>query len=569
MTDRELEERIRTAAEHAAPDRLEDILSLCTEQNRGSMVSRSRDADIGPAVSFRLILDVNPSVYLEVDSEERVVRAEALNEDAGEMLRETVLEDLLLDEAVDAIVEYMLQAGYLSEIQNSILVSLDCDDGGDADMQRKLQQKVSGIIEEAMEDGLGETEDGVSVLSQTVDEEDDDLARLAAEYGISVGKAALIRKVAASDAAAGPEDDGDEADRLTFEDLAPLTVSEIALLAQERDLPDDEVTRIGHASDKGYIGHDGALRAAYDYAGVDAAQVGKQKVKLDAKKGLMIYKVKLKTKKGTCKYYLDARTGEMVRRKKDVKKGTDEKRSKDMSKKKKKYYNYYYGTNSTAVTVPAGAIGEQAAKAAALNHAGVPENQALYVYANPQIGHGPDHYDVKFVANGMKYKYAIGLYDGEVYGRAVKNKAAKGKYVYEGNYHEHYAPMGPGMAQPAAPAQAAAPDAPAAAPAQDPAEDTAPGPAQAPDCAAPGPAPVPPAARVTPGNMISEQQALDIALRQAALAPTDLIRWKVKLKNKHGMLLYRFKLKIPGFEHEIDVDAYTGNVTKHHKEFDH
>ncbi len=265
----------------------------------------------------------------------------------------------------------------------------------------------------------------------------------------------------------------------------------------------------------------------------------------------------------------------------------------------------------TSVTVPAGAIGEAAAKAAALAHAGVTEQQVKYVTCDPQIGHGPDHYDVKFVTRGMKYKYAVDLYDGSIQGRAVKDKAAKGKYVYEGDYHEHHAtvppqtvpnpagapqavsnPAGkPQTPQEAAAAPEASPIAPqqaaAAAPGTVPASpDTAPVTAHAMTetpvpAAAAQTVPVAPASaaaaqtaattasvQALSGAAIDEQQALAIAMQQAGLAQSDLIRYRMKLRDKHGSLLYRFKLKIPGYECEVDVDSRTGKVTKFHREID-
>ncbi len=613
MTDRELEERIRMAAEHTAPDDLDRILSLCTEQNQGSAADLVTFPRLGPAGSFRVILDVNPSVYLEVDGEERVIRAEALNEDAKRFLGGTDLVGLPLETAVDAVVESMKQEGYLSKAQNSILVSVEYSGNGsgegsgsdtpglkDDGRREELQKKVSAIVERAMEDSLDETETGVSVLSQTVDD-DDELAVLAGEYGISMGKAALIRKLLPG-----------KASRKDFEELASLSVNEIALLMQEGNMKNDTVTQIGHASDKAYIGQNGALKAAMGYAGVKSiGQVKKPKVKIDTYKGRMAYKVKLKTNHGKYKYLLDARTGDIVGCKNKGKNGNKYKykskgekskykdkankskfkskgekykykdkgkkykeRSYDMSGKKKEKYKYYgkgdIPTDYAPMEIPEGAIGEQAAKAAALAHAGIPENQALYVNCNPQIGHGPDHYDVKFVAGGMKYKYAIGLYDGTVLGRAVKDKAHKGKYVYEGNYHEHYAPMGPGMGTAAAaPQKPAGEDTDTGADPNPQPQQTSAGPDPQPQCGeAPGGVTVP-LTQTPTGDMIDEQQALAIAMQKAGLTPEKLIRWKLKIREKHGCLVYRFKLKVPGYEYELDVDAYSGNVTKFHKEEDY
>ncbi len=615
MTDQELEEKIRTAAVHAVPDGLEGILARCGAQEVPGAADAESGRDVAPvragseaasfcgAVSFKVILDVNPSIYLEVDGGDRVLRAEALNQDSIRFLEETDLAGLSLKAAVDTIVDFMKLEGYLSETKNAILISLANDDAG---QREELQRRVSSIVWDAMENNLGDTVDGISVLIQTVDETDDELASLAAEYGISLGKAAMIRRLVECDS--GSSDAG-KAAPLSFGELAPMTVNEIVLLAQERDIAGGAVVQYGPPDAGPRIGHDGALRAAMAYAGVKPGKVKKRKVNSDTYKGRRVYKVKLKTGSGKYKYLLDAFTGEMVRCKKDGKHKDKYKGGTDTmsGKKKKKYYNYYYGmpgpngapgpngmpeTNGMpdpnilpapgggpgpgepeSIPLPEGAIGEQAAREAALAHAGIPDSQTLYVNCSPQIGHNgsPDHYDVKFVANGMKYKYAIGLFDGAVLGRAVKDKANKGKYVYEGNYHEHYAPAGPGMVPPPQPCGAPPQGVPPCPPPQG--TPPCPPPQGTPPCPPQGMPPCPPPQGMPPcpppaGGMISEQQALAIAMQKSGLAPANVIRWKLKMRDKHGSLLYRFKLKVPGYEYEVDVDAYTGNVTKFHREID-
>ncbi len=546
MTDQETENKIRTAFTHAAPDELDRILSACTPYNNGI---RSSAAGTVPQGSARIILDVNPSISLQVDEAETVTCAEALNADGEKILSGLQLDGTLLSEAMEALVAAMVQAGYVNEIQNSVLVSV-----ADANAQKEtdLQQKISRIIADAVQEDLADTGTGASVIAQPFDPEDPQLVDLASVYGISQGKAALIRRMVSKEGAC-MEDTKDTQQQ--FEDLANASVNDIALLADDQPVKDETVTRIGRASEKAYIGHKAALEAALNYAGITMKQVRKQKVKIGRKKGRMIYKVKIKGQGGKYKYYLDGRTGEMIRCKKD---GKRKKRYKTFYKKRGKKYKTYVGggtimTNNdpynanAQIPVPEGAISEQAAKEAALNHAGVKESDTQYVYVHPEVDHGRvEHYDVKFVAGGMKYKYAIGLYDGAVLGRGVKDKVHKGKYVYEGNYHEHVGqPMGTmGKVSRTAPVSdgAAAP----AAPVTD----------------------MPGAKEPLTGDMISEGDALNVALNHAGLTMENLIRWKIKLRTKHGCTVYRIKLKVPGYEYEIDVDAYNQAITKAHKEVD-
>ncbi len=617
--------------EHAAPDNLENLLPLCGEPETDQIDDRKTAMPLWSSMQtlyggmplgagFRsssslVILDVNPSLYLEVDGDETVTKAEALNDDAVPLLEGLGLCGTALGEALDALIEAMFNAGYLSDIQNSILVSVE---NNDAEKENELREKVSGIIESVMRENLGNSEDAASVITQSVDEDDEELAVLAGEYGISMGKAEYIRKlIADSKNEAGSEngnntiqgsdndasdisddsitDEEDSAEPLTFEDLVPMTVNDIALVAESRNIKDNTVTMTGHASDRGFIGLARALDAAMAYAGVEGPMVGRKKASLDCRRGVMVYEVKLKTAVGTFKYALDARTGAMVEcRKGGVRgeytpsapqtgtlsaeagssrspyiaglqsvpesRGTAEvasditpERNNDMND------NTDFNRAAPAYIMPEGAISEQAAKEAALSHAGLRESDCLYVYCHPEEDHGNvEHYDVKFAAGPYKYKYAIGIFDGAVLGRAVKDKRNKSGYVYEGNYHEHYAyPLGDNSVSAAG-------------------YDTVPGPAAQIKSSDGQTAPVrqepvsaPNGGSVQSGTMITEDQALDIALKNAGLTRQSLEKWKIKIRTKYGRTVYRVKLKIRGFEYEYDVDAYTGVVTKAEKEIDY
>ncbi len=566
MTEQETEKKIRTAFSHAAPDTLDQILSACTPFNNGIVRASARETRGGFA---QIILDVNPSISLAVDDKEIISRAVALNEDGEKILADLSLEGRLLSAAVEAVTASLVAAGYVSADQNTVLVTIA---DADAEKETELQDKVSQIIARTIREDLKDTGTDASVIAQPADAGDAGLIRLAAAYGISLGKAALIRRMTDKEGAAmedmeqnNEQQKEQQKETRQFDDLASASVNDIALLADEDPIQDDTVTRIGRASDRAYIGHKGALEAALTYAGLTMKQVKKQKIKIGRRKGRMIYKVKIKGRGGKYKYELDGRTGEMVRCKKNGKKT---KQYKKYYKKMGKKYKITYRKGGTImnmmnndpnnanaqIPMPEGAISEQEAKEAALNHAGVKESDTQYVYVHPEIDHGQvEHYDVKFVAGGMKYKYAIGLYDGAVLGRGVKDKVHKGKYVYEGNYHEHVAPPMGTVSQTA------------------PVTDTTPTADAAPQAAAPAQAAAPTQA-ATPenptGDMLSEGDALNIALNYAGLTMGDLIRWKVKLRTKHGRTVYRIKLKVQGYEYEIDVDAYTQSITKAHKEVD-
>ncbi len=59
-------------------------------------------------------------------------------------------------------------------------------------------------------------------------------------------------------------------------------------------------------------------------------------------------------------------------------------------------------------------IGEDAAKSAALNHAGIAQENAMGLKAELDLDDAPIHYDVEFKAGGMEYDYDIDAVTGEV-----------------------------------------------------------------------------------------------------------------------------------------------------------
>ena len=150
MDERELEQRLRTAVEHAAPDPLDRILAACGPQ-AGTVLpfeapkKKRRWAPLAVAAalvvmccgafgisSWRganavdsvVMLDVNPSLSMTVSSKERVLSVTPFNQDAEVILGDMDLTGTDLDVAVNALIGSMLQNGYLSDIQNAILVSV-------------------------------------------------------------------------------------------------------------------------------------------------------------------------------------------------------------------------------------------------------------------------------------------------------------------------------------------------------------------------------------------------------------------------------------------------------------
>ena len=592
MTDHELEQRIRAAVEHATPDRLDEILSSCGQQNivtntpvcrartdgqtEGAIIYMSErknqnsrfggvkksltaiaaaaamfvlcfggyslsQKNAAPVVDSVVMLDVNPSLSLSVDAEEKVLSAEALNEDAEKVLGSMELKDTSLEVAVNAIIGSMLQKGYLGDLQNAILVSVENDD---ATRGEALQKKVAEAIANAAQNGSLDA----AVLSQLISSNDAALAELAKQYDISLGKAALIHEVIA------------QVPTLTFEDLAPMAINEIALIAASKNVSSESVAQSGVASNKAYIAQEQALNVVYNHAGVAAEDLVKLEMEFDSKGGTMIYEVEFETTTKKGEYEITATTGAILKSEVkhhnssadtsgyiganaardaalahagvaagDVLEIEIELDSDDHVMTYKVEFltgsrEYEYRINATtgavvtyetkgrknAVNQSSGSgastgstyIGEPAAKESALTHAGVAESSTTDVECYLEYEDGkPVFYCVEFKVSKTKYEYEIDLYSGAVLNYAVESydSSSSGKDSAEASASTSY---------------------------------------------------------------IGESAALAAALKHAGVAETSLTEKHVELDRDGNTMIYQVEFETRGQEYEYEIDAASGTVLK-------
>ena len=133
-----------------------------------------------------IYIDVNPSIEIRIDDDKRVIRCEAANEDAAKVIGDMDLSGVEIRTAMNAIVGAMYMNGYLSDEANSILVSVDKEDGDVDALLNDIVADVNHIFEKAKLE--------CSIIAQEV-RQDDQTAELAREYGVSVGKMTLVEKI--------------------------------------------------------------------------------------------------------------------------------------------------------------------------------------------------------------------------------------------------------------------------------------------------------------------------------------------------------------------------------------
>ena len=423
MNDRDVEKRLQTALEHAAPNDLEAVLARCGPQHSGDVIpmptrrkSVRRAAPWLAAACLLLViaggamgvryqkasavasvvsLDVNPSVLLAVNQKKEVLSAQPINEDAKEILDGMDLAGTDLNVAVNAIVGSLLKHGYVDELANSVLVSVeDSDAARGAALEEKLTGEISQVLESASIHG--------AILSQSFSG-DDALRQKAEEYGISMGKATLIQSLVECST------------HLTFESLAGLSINELNLLVNSTVVQDqpsqagetvanqNAITSTGTASQSGYIGLEAAQSAALTHAGLDASAVTWKEADYDYEDGRMVYEMEFFANGVEYEYDVDASTGEVLKM---------EKEGAEWSEPSSGGQNT--GSQGNSGGGSSGVIGRDAARDAALAHAGVSLSQAYELKVEDELDEDQPQYQVDFKANGYEYEYEIDAYTGSV-----------------------------------------------------------------------------------------------------------------------------------------------------------
>ena len=395
MKNKEILARLSEEIRSATPD-ISDRLSLNPHEKRTEVIKMSKSnkikkwiigasaaavialaAGIGFAgnqyfsVATVIGIDVNPSIELRVNKNDTVVKALALNSDAEIILDEMKLKGVDCDVAVNALIGSMLRHGYIDELKNSILISVDNPDAQkSAELEERLINEINSILSGSSVEP--------AVMAQSVSD-DASIKSLAEQYGISVGKATLIQKICNADPTK------------TFESLAGLSVNDLYLIAETKSISTENSVTQGTPSSASYITADEAEQAALSHAGISSSDVSYITCELDFDDGIMVYEVEFIS--GNTEYEYDINAID-----KSVLKFSTERA------------DNYSQSGQGGSSGNAASITEAEAQQAAFSHAGV--SGATVIKA--EYDRDDNKYEIEFIAGNYKYEYEISASDGRV-----------------------------------------------------------------------------------------------------------------------------------------------------------
>ena len=240
------------------------------------------------------------------------------------------------------------------------------------------------------------------------------------------------------------------------------------------------------------IGEDAALAAALKHAGLASNDVQVLKNKLDWDDGVQEYDVEFRTDSKKYDYTVNAQTGDI--RSYEIDAIRQQASAPAVSKETSSV------SSAPASSQSSGTIGQDAALAAALKHAGLASNDVQVLKNKLDWDDGVQEYEIEFYSGNTEYDYTVNAQTGEIRSYDAENHA--------------------------------------------------------------------PASSSQSSGVIGKDAALAAALKHAGLTSGDVSRTKVELDRDDGRTEYEIEFFSGGYEYDYTVNAADGTILEHQKEYD-
>lgn len=232
-------------------------------------------------------IDVNPSLEIYVNSKNNVVKVNTNNDDANIMLDDLNLNGTNINVALNTIFASMIKDGYITNEDNSVLLSL-------VDGNYEISDLANSVY-----DYLKSNDVDSSIMIENTDTTDFD-NELAKKYNISVSKIKLIKSIVGANSL------------YNFEDLVKLSTNELNLLSNNNENKNENVTTIGDVSKSKYKTVSEIKEIIFKEAGVSSSKVKNLNIDLDYFDEKMVYMCKFTSNKSDYHYAIDAITGKIL-----------------------------------------------------------------------------------------------------------------------------------------------------------------------------------------------------------------------------------------------------------------
>ena len=118
-----------------------------------------------PDITGYYTVDINPSVCLSVDAEDKVAKATSQNDDGAALLAELDLDGMTAGEAIPEIVETAKTMGYIKDSDQYVLVGYFSSDGSfSTSLQAQLESRLKEMVQLLLVSGTLEGKDEADTL---------------------------------------------------------------------------------------------------------------------------------------------------------------------------------------------------------------------------------------------------------------------------------------------------------------------------------------------------------------------------------------------------------------------
>lgn len=239
-----------------------------------------------------VLIDTDPSIEIRANRKNAVLDITAGNDEAKAVIGDMDLIGNTLSETAVILVGYILRDGYIDESANSVLITVETENyARSSELMNEITNEIDAMFTACGFNG--------SVISQTM-QKNDSVQKLADTNGISIGKAALIKKITEEDS------------EYDFESLSDLSVNELNLIISTNGLTPDNIGIIGNASVSAYIGEAKARETAILHAELTENEISAYEISMGYEHGTMVYKIEFKSNGYEYEYEINAVTGEIV-----------------------------------------------------------------------------------------------------------------------------------------------------------------------------------------------------------------------------------------------------------------
>ena len=330
------------------------------------------------AEDYRILIDINPSIKISVNTNNHVKQISGLNEDGAGILEGMDLKGETTSDALRSVISEVVDQGYISAEANSVLVSIE---GADEEKSEAIKEEIASSISETLNEKSLEG----AIIVQVIPSDDETLTAESETYGISAGKAQLIHQII------------DQNKFHTFEELSQMSIHELNLLRVSYYVNLEDSYESGIPMELAYIG----AQRAEEIALTDAQVEGKDiESKLECRESVMLYRVEFETDSNDYRYRINAVTGEIISAEK-IDLGAN---------------NFFAGDQAIAT------VGENAALLAALSHAEMEDRTLIRCNFNRDWVDGTVIYNI-FFTDGIKTgRYVVNARTGEILQYSITNE---------------------------------------------------------------------------------------------------------------------------------------------------